>query len=71
MIPYIHSMPPTDFLNDLNPIQQQACQATDGPSLILAGAGSGKTRVLTYRVAYLMSQKNILPLLLRLKKANN
>ncbi|OGE30950.1 hypothetical protein A2631_04695 [Candidatus Daviesbacteria bacterium RIFCSPHIGHO2_01_FULL_44_29] len=54
-------MPPTDFLNDLNPIQQQACQATDGPSLILAGAGSGKTRVLTYRVAYLMSQKNILP----------
>lgn len=45
-----------DFLNDLNEAQLKAVQATDGPSMIIAGAGSGKTRVLTYRVAYLMSQ---------------
>jgi len=42
------------FLNDLNPVQVEAVKAANGPVIIVAGAGSGKTRVLTYRIAYLM-----------------
>ena len=50
----------SDYLNHLNEAQRQAVVCKDGPVMIIAGAGSGKTRVLTYRIAYLM-QQNIDP----------
>ncbi len=48
----------SDYLNELNPVQRIAAQTINGPVMIIAGAGSGKTRVLTYRIAHILQQGN-------------
>jgi len=53
--------PVPDFMSDLNPEQKEAVLKTEGPLLVLAGAGTGKTKVLTTRLAYILNNNNVQP----------
>ena len=56
LVPQSEEQLSNTFLDELNPAQQQAAKQINGPVLIIAGAGSGKTKTLTYRIAYMLSQ---------------
>ncbi|GJL81438.1 MAG: DNA helicase [marine bacterium B5-7] len=59
---YNRQMDVSHIFDDLNPAQREAVSADPGPMLVLAGAGSGKTRVLTYRIAFLVQAMNVSPM---------